>query len=194
MAELVSNVLDGLGLDPSIWSILRSVGIPLILISFYIDGLIIGKILPPAALYIAYVGLVSMTTTALIALTISCVIASSLGQWTLYRWLRSDPATLNRRMEQVPYLLKIASFTRKRLGKRRMIIVSRSFDRFGGYAIGVTNAIPGIRSLMTIPAGLNEFPQRQFLLFSTLGNLGYLVLLLLVAQGIIRLAGILPTP
>ena len=187
-------MLDGFGIDPSVWPMLRSVGVPLILISFYVDGLIVGKVFPPAALYIAYVGLVPMTTVGLLVFTAGCVVASSMGQWTLYRWLRRDPAEVNRRFEKVPYLLRLAAFTRKRLGKRRMVFISRSFDRFGGYAISLTNAIPGIRSLMTIPAGLNQYPQNQFVVYSTLGNTAYLALLWLVAQGVVRLAGFFPTP
>ncbi len=186
-------MLDGLGLDPAVWAILRSMAIPLILLAFYIDGLILGKVLPPAAMYIAYVGLVSMTTVATVGFTVACIAASTLGQWTLYRWLKRDPAAVNRRLERIPYLIRITAYTRRRVGQRRLAIISRNFDRFGGLAIGVSNAIPGIRSLMTIPAGLSSYPQRRFLLFSLIGNTGYLVLLWLIARGIVRLAGILPS-
>lgn len=192
--EFSLPVLAGLGFDPSMWTILRGIGVPLILVAFYVDGLILGKILPPSALYIVYIGLVSLSPVALVSLTLACIAASTLGQWTLYHWLRQDPGKLNRRLESIPYLLRFATMTRRRIGARRMAIISRNFDRFGGYGIGLSNAIPGIRSLMTIPAGLNQYPQRPFLLFSALGNTIYLLLLWLVAQGIIRLTGVFPTP
>lgn len=186
-------MLEGIAIDPSLWSVLRWLILPLILISFYFDGMIVGKVFPPAALYISYVALVSLTLVALVALTVACVIASTLGQWTLYRWLLDEKDGASSSKRWIPYLHRIPSMARSRIGRRRMLLVSRNFDRFGGFALAVTNTIPGIRSIMTIPAGLSHYPQRRFILFSTIGNAGYLVLLWLIAAGIVRVAGIFPS-
>lgn len=189
--QRTSTVIDGFGIDLGVWRLLRAVGVPIILLAFYVDGMVIGKVLPPAALYITYLALVSSSTVALVALTTACVIASTLGQWTLYRWLLDD-RTEARRRRWLPYVHRIPSIARARIGRRRMLLVSRNFDRFGGPALGVTNAIPGIRSIMTIPAGLSEYPQHRFVGWSMLGNAGYLLMLYLVARGVVKIAGLLP--
>lgn len=68
-----------------------------------------------------------------------------------------------------------------------MRFVTRTFDRFGGIGLCVTNVVPGIRSLMTIPAGLSKYPVSRFLVFTTLGNVFYMLLLVAVARGLIDL-------
>lgn len=187
-------MFDGIGIDPGLWSTLKLVIVPLILISFYFDGMIVGKVFPPAALYIGYVALVPMSVTFAVWLTLTCVVASTLGQWTLYKWLLDEQDGTSAQRRWMPYIHRIPSIARARIGRRRMMLVSRNFDRFGGIALTVTNAIPGIRSLMTIPAGLSRYPQQRFVLFSTVGNVGYLILLWLIAHGIVRIAVFVPTP
>ena len=44
------------------------------------------------------------------------------------------------------------------------------FDRYGGVIVLVGRLIPGVRSLVSIPAGLAEMPLGQFALLTTLGS------------------------
>lgn len=60
------------------------------------------------------------------------------------RWLTLDVATLQR--------------------------VRRWFARHGGWAVGLGRCVPGIRSLISVPAGLIDMRWSRFLLWSTLGT------------------------
>ena len=43
------------------------------------------------------------------------------------------------------------------------------FDRFGGVAVLLCRLVPGVRSLISIPAGINEMNLGVFLLYTTIG-------------------------
>lgn len=170
---------------------LRVLVIPLILVLFYLDGMVIGKITPPAAFYIGYVTLLSPDGAVLLAVAALSVVAATLGQFTLYRGFNEDSPEFLGIRRRVPYADRLAPFVRARIGRRRMQFVNRLFDRFGGVALVITNAIPGIRSLMSIPAGLSRYPPQWFLLLSAAGNALYLVVLTAVARELVDLAGML---
>lgn len=176
----------------SIIVVLQALAVPAILLLFYIDGMVIGKVTPPAALYVAYVVIVDPTATVLAAVAILSVIAATLGQFTLYRGFNDQSPEFIGLRRRVPYVDRIPLLVRERVGERRMKFVNRSFDRFGGVSLAVTNTIPGIRSLMSIPAGLSRYPVRRFLLLSVLGNSVYLVLLTAIGWGILDIAAYLP--
>jgi membrane protein DedA with SNARE-associated domain len=48
--------------------------------------------------------------------------------------------------------------------------VRRWFVRHGGWAVGLGRCVPGIRSLISVPAGLVDMRWSRFLLWSTLGT------------------------
>lgn len=173
---------------------LQALAVPIILLLFYLDGMVIGKILPPAALYVAYVVFVDPPTTVLVTVGTLSVFLATLGQFTLYRGFNEESPEFIGIRRRVPYVDRIPAFVRRRVGERRMHAVSRSFDRFGGTALTVTNVIPGVRSLMSIPAGLSHYPRRRFLLLSLLGNVLYLILLTAIARGVVDLASYPPVP
>ncbi len=182
---------------PSVESIvllLQALVVPLVLVLFYLDGMVIGKITPPAALYVAYVALVGPTEGEVLVTAVLSTAAATLGQFTLYRGFNEESAEFLGIRDRLPYVDRIPFLVRERVGERRMRLVSQLFDRFGGWALAVTNAIPGIRSLMSIPAGLSNYPTRRFLVFSTVGNALYLVALTGIAWGLVDLAVSFPWP
>lgn len=173
-------------------SLLPAVVVPMIVVLFYLDGMIVGKVAPPAALFVAYVAVSSPDRWLLVAISGLCVAASTLGQWTLYRGFNDERRTilgLGRRFDAVD---RLPRWIRRTVGERRMRFVSQNFDRFGGVGLALTNAIPVVRSLMSIPAGLSRYPIERFLLFSAVGNAGYLALLVLIAKGIVTTVQFLP--
>ena len=173
---------------PVSWTALvAAVGVPLFVALFYFDGMIIGKFTPPGALFVGYVVVVNPTGYVLAGVIALCVAASTLGQWTLYRGFNEDRPEFFGIRRRVPYLDRVPFFVRAKVGERRMRFVTRTFDRFGGVGLCVTNVIPGIRSLMTIPAGLSKYPVGRFLVFATVGNVLYMLLLIAVARGLIDL-------
>lgn len=182
---------------PSVESVvvlLQALAVPILLVLFYVDGMVIGKITPPAALYVAYVALVGPTDGFLVGMIVLSTIAATLGQFTLYRGFNEESPEFIGLRRRLPYVDRIPAIVRARIGKRRMRFVAGLFDRFGGVGLAVTNAIPGVRSLMSIPAGLSRYPARRFLLFSTIGNGLYILLLTAIARGLVDLGGYLPWP
>jgi membrane protein DedA with SNARE-associated domain len=53
----------------------------------------------------------------------------------------------------------------------------RWFYRHGNKAVFFCRLVPGIRTLISLPAGFSEMPLSQFLIYSTLGTLGWVMLL-----------------
>lgn len=172
--------------------LLQALIVPTLLVLFYVDGMIIGKITPPAALYVGYVTLVSPDGTVLLAVAVLSTIAATLGQYTLYRGFNEQSPEFIGIRRRLPYVDRIPQLVRARVGKRRMRFVTRLFDRFGGVALVMINAIPGIRSLLSIPAGLSQYPARRFLFLSSIGNGIYMILLTAVARGLVDLAALVP--
>lgn len=173
---------------PLSWTGLAAVaGVVLFVVLFYFDGMIIGKFTPPGALFVGYVVAVNPSGLVLFVVVGLCVAASTLGQWTLYRGFNEERPELLGIRRRVPYLDRVPFFVRAKVGKRRMQFITRTFDRFGGIGLCLTNIVPGIRSLVSIPAGLSRYPVRRFLVFSTLGNVFYMFLLVAIARGVISL-------
>ena len=173
-------------------SLLPTVALPLLVLLFYFDGMVIGKFLPPAAFFVSYVALLQPAPATLLPVSVACVVAATLGQWTLYRGLNDESPELFGIRRRLPYVDRIPLFVRSGIGERRMGIVTRLFDRFGGVAILIVNVTPGVRSLLTIPAGLSRYPVGRFLALSFLGNAVYLSLLIGVSLGFLEVAQFVP--
>ncbi|WP_331233502.1 DedA family protein [Natronorarus salvus] len=180
--------------SPAVWSMLEAIGVPLILVLFYFDGMVVGKVTPPAALFVAYVALATPPTSVLVLLAAASVAASTLGQWTLYRGFNEESPEFFGIRRRVPYADRLPFVVRSGVGERRMAFVTRYFDRFGGAALCLTNAVPLVRNLMSIPAGLSHYPVGRFLLFSAAGNTLYLGALVAIAFGLLETARFLPVP
>ena len=174
--------------------VLRALAVPLILLLFYLDGMVIGKMTPPAALYVAYVAVVSPPATTLVAVAMAAVAASTLGQLTIYRGFNAESPEFVGIRRTLPYVDRIPAVVKRRVGDRRMAVVTRLFDRFGGAGVVLTNALPGIRSLMAIPAGLSEYPVARFVVFAAAGNVAYPVVVTAIALGLVEVAGFVPAP
>lgn len=55
--------------------------------------------------------------------------------------------------------------------------VKRWFDRYGNNAVLLGRLVPGIRTLISLPAGLNEMPVVPFLIYSTIGTTLWVIFL-----------------
>lgn len=51
------------------------------------------------------------------------------------------------------------------------------FQRWGGIAVLVCRLIPGLRTLISVPAGIAEMPFAKFLIYSAVGTVGWTALL-----------------
>lgn len=55
--------------------------------------------------------------------------------------------------------------------------VKRWFDRYGNNAVLFGRLVPGIRTLISLPAGINEMPVVPFLIYSTIGTTLWVIFL-----------------
>lgn len=57
------------------------------------------------------------------------------------------------------------------ISSKEIVTVQKWFARKGGYwAVGLGRLIPGIRTYISVPAGITKMPLPQFLIYSTLGS------------------------
>lgn len=76
-----------------------------------------------------------------------------------------------------------------RISERRLAGCERWVRRWGPGAVLISNTLPFVRGLFTVPAGLAEMDDRQFVLSSALGTLVFETLLALGTLGVVGLLG-----
>jgi uncharacterized membrane protein YdjX (TVP38/TMEM64 family) len=95
-----------------------------------------------------FLGLAGGTATSLAGMTISCVV----GYWLGARFGRPVANRL--------------------VGEQELARLEKLSQRFGDWVIVVTRAVPMLAEASALFAGISGMPMRQFLLLSTLSNLG----------------------
>ena len=174
-------------------SIVVSIGAPVLIALFYLEGLVVGKLLQPPVVFVGYIAVVEPTQAVAVAVAAGCVGAATIGQWTLYRGFNEESPEYVGLRRHVPYLDALPVIVQNRISEKRLAFVERQFDAHGGVAICATNVIPGIRGLMTIVAGVSVYPVRRFLIASGIGNGLYMGVLLAAAsgvRGVVRIVGV----
>lgn len=174
----------------TVLTVVLAVGAPLLVALFYAEGLIVGKLLQPPAVFIGYIAITMPTRTVLLAVCGSCVVAATLGQWTLYRGFNEEAPEFFGLRRRTPYLQNFPGHINERVGERKLGFVEGVFERYGAAGVCLLNVVPGIRGLTAIPAGLSEYPRGRFIAASTVGNSLYVVLLVAVARGLLEVAGL----
>lgn len=165
------------------------VGLPLLIVLFYLEGIVLGKIFQPPAVFVTVVAVARPSWPMLVLLCGGCTLSVVAGQWTIFRSFDEEAPELAGVRRRLPYLESLPRITVERIGDRRFRIVQRLFERYGGLGIFVTTFLPGIRGLLAIPAGISTYPSGRFLAVSLLGNGLYFPLLVAVAFGIVQLVG-----
>lgn len=167
------------------------VGLPLLVILFYFEGLIIGKVLQPPAVFVTVIAIAKPSWPMIALLCAGSTLSVVLGQWTTYRSFdESAPEVLGLR-RRLPALAHLPQRALDRVGEKRLALIDRIFDRYGGIGIFLTTFLPGIRGLLAIPAGMSAYPTRRFLAVSVIANALYFPLLVAVAFGVLRLLQVL---
>lgn len=66
------------------------------------------------------------------------------------------------------------------ISSKEIVTVQKWFANKGGYwAIGLGRLVPGIRTYISVPAGITRMPLPQFLIYSTLGSVAWISFLTL---------------
>ncbi len=181
-----------MAIDATLAELVLTVGPPVLVVLYFLEGLMVGKLLHPSVLLILYLVVTEpglLVTTAVAAL---CVVSATAGQLVLYQGFSDESGDRSWFDRTVPYLDRLPSVVRHRIGTKRMSFINRQFDRYGGKAICISNATPGFRGLMSAVAGLNGYSRHRFVFLSAIGNSIYMVILVAVANGLLEAVYFLP--
>ena len=131
VAAVSFNVID---VNATMVSLVLAIGAPVLVALYYLEGLLVGKLLHPSLLFITYVVTTRPTASLMMIVAAVCVVSATAGQWALYR-VFNEHIEQGRIVRVLPYLDRVPSLVEHRIGDRRMAFVARQFDRFGGLAI-----------------------------------------------------------
>lgn len=166
-----------------------AVGVPLLVVLFFFEGLIVGKVLQPPAVFVGVVAVAQPAGLTLTLLVAGCVLAVVVGQWLAFHSVDTDAPELVGVRRRVPWLTTLPRRAMNRIGERRVRVIDSIFTRYGGVAIVVTTFLPGIRGLLSVPAGVSSYSTRRFVAASVLGNVVYFPVLVGIAYGLTALLG-----
>lgn len=143
----------------SVLEVLLVFGLPLFIIVYFSEGMLIGKFLPTAFLLPSAIIIMSLSPIYSVGLIFVASGASTMGQITLFSLLVKYDSSL----ESIPLL-----FNENKINKKAEYI----FDKYSSEAIMVCNLIPLVRgsSILTTPT---ETSVKQFSLYSAIGNVTY---------------------
>lgn len=166
------------------------VGFPLLVVLFYLEGLVVGKVLQVPAVFVMVVAITTPSWPVLGLLCLGCTLSVVAGQWTVYRSFDPDSPALLASRGWAPRFDRVPAMVFDRLGDRYFRVVEGVFQRFGAGGIFLATFLPGVRGVVAIPAGFSSYPARRFLLANLLGNALYFPLLAAVAFGLLELLGL----
>lgn len=145
LAGFVVDVVDRLG----------AVGVGLLVAAENLFPPIPSEVVLPVAGYVASQGRMNV-----VAAVLAATIGSLLGALALYAFgAMVGRDRLRHWIERMP-LLEVADFDR----------TERWFDRHGGRAVLLGRCVPVVRSLISIPAGVERMPLRTFVPYTLLGS------------------------
>jgi membrane protein DedA with SNARE-associated domain len=128
---------------------------------------------PSEALVPAGVALLADSGVEVAVVILVAVGGATVGQFLLFTFAKRGGRE---------YLLEKPWF---RVGEDRLDRFDTWFDRWGPLVVPVSNALLFTRGMLTVPAGLAEMEDWQFLALSALGTLVFQTWLALVALGLL---------
>lgn len=171
----------------TIIDIVLVIGTPVLFVLFYFEGLIIGKILQPAAVFVGVIAITNPQSITLGVVLLGCTAAVTFGQWSIYHSVDPDASDVVGIRDKIPYLNRLPTVISDRIGENRLRVVDRLLSNYGSIGLFISTFLPGIRGIMAIPAGMSSFPVLRFIGITAVANLLYFVILILVARGILGL-------
>ncbi len=139
------------------------IGLPVLFIIFITKGALIGKIFPTSVFLPGYVIITSASVTWAMIIAVVTGIGYVIGQYIVFIGTRRYGKSY---IANLPY--------------SKVNPESEQFERFdqwfkiyGGVSIFVTNFVPWIRGLVTIPAGTSSYSSARYLFHTTTSTLLY---------------------
>ena len=154
-------------------SLLDRYGLLALFAILILEGAMLLYFAPSEALVPAGVALLAESSGEVAVVILVAVAGATVGQFALFTFARRGGRE---------YLLAKPWF---RVGEDRLDRFDRWFDRWGPLVVPVSNALLFTRGMLTVPAGLAEMEDWQFLALSALGSLVFQTWLALVALGLL---------
>ncbi|MFC6731006.1 MULTISPECIES: DedA family protein [unclassified Haladaptatus] len=165
--SLIPPELGTLGLE-----IIQKYGMVALFVLFILEGAMLLFIAPSESL--VPVAIASMSTTEEYALVIVLSVAgATIGQYALF--------TLAKRRGK-EYLVENRWF---RVDEARIDTYENWFGRWGPGIVLLSNTLPFVRGLFTVPAGVAELSDREFVAYSALGTLCFETILAFATLGVL---------
>lgn len=156
-------------------SVVLVVGLPAVVVAFFLKGALVGKPLPSTVILPAYLLAISADTGEILGV-VGISAASYLGgQLVVYYGARRGGISY------------INSSPRLSLREDRLRRVEEWFHRYGGVAIFLSGVVPYVRGFSMIPAGASSYPVGRLVVFVWVSTYLYHLAIVALAVGIVRL-------
>ncbi len=152
-------------------------GLPVLCLIFVSKGLLIGKIFPTSLFLPGYVIATGASLTMAGIIAVATGISYVVGQTVVYWGCRKYGISF---VEDLPY----ADIDTESPKFHRFEVW---FRRYGGLSLFVTNFVPWIRGLVTIPAGTMDYPVGRYLFYTTSSTVTYHFLYVALGLGVLEL-------
>jgi membrane protein DedA with SNARE-associated domain len=105
---------------------------------------------------------VAVGQLSMVVAVVAATVGSVLGAWVLYALGRFGGR---------PTLLRLHPLLR--IDERRLARAQAWFDRHGNWMVVIGRLVPGLRALVSVPAGMGRMPQWRFLGLTAIGSLAW---------------------
>ena len=156
------------------FSLLLVIGLPALFVFFLLKGALIGKPLPTTVFLPGYVLAISADGAELAWIALVSSGGYVAGQLVIYYGAKRGGMSY------------INSSPRFSVPQKRLDQVERWFQTYGGIGIFVTNLVPYIRGLITIPAAVADYPVGRLVVFVWSSTFLYHLTVVAAAVGLIR--------
>ncbi|MFW6003608.1 MAG: DedA family protein [Halanaeroarchaeum sp.] len=133
-----------------------------------LEGAMMLRFMPSELVVPSALLLIGSTVPEVVAIVAIAVVGTTVGQTILFVLARRGGRE---------YLLQKGWIP---LNESRLERVDGWFDRWGQFAVPVSNTMLFVRGLLTVPAGLSDMPVRRFVVLSAVGSLSFQTILALI--------------
>jgi len=151
---------------------LITLGLPFLAVVFFMEGALIGKMLPTDFLLPAAVIIYATQSQFYFTILAITVTSSTAGQYWLFNRFKGQTLDDIHQSEVI------------RVSDKNLDRIFEAFEKRGLKAVAISNFIPFIRGLLTIPAAIEGFSDRRFIVASALGTLVLHSLLVAIGAGL----------
>ena len=64
------------------------------------------------------------------------------------------------------------------LGAKKLSLAKNWFEKYGGLAVFTGRLLPGIRTFISLPAGIAKYPLKKFIIYTLLGTIPWTIFLI----------------